>query len=95
MEIAGTVIGLLVYHFLVGWVGSICRRNGFRPITAFSAGALSCVILALLLFAVSSVHFGEIMLLNDSLSLTILLLAGLGFLGGIRCLEHANGKYGD
>ena len=88
MQVTGTIIGLLLYHFYVLAITKWCMARNLSKSVAFYTCAVACVVLAIMVIVLSSMYWGRVMLVNDSAALTGLGVLGLGLVGGLRCRDY-------
>ena len=87
MQIAGTIIGLLIYYALVSGVARICAAKNCSVFVSFVSGLAATIFLCVFVLSISSLYWGRVMLVNDSAAITVAGAIALAVLGGLRCRD--------
>jgi hypothetical protein len=88
MEGASTaIVGLALYYFAVGSISSHCKSNNYSPERCFITGVSTGAFFVAIILGTSYVTNGQLMLINESLWLTLLAAIVLSVMAGIRCLD--------
>ena len=88
MENITPIAILLSYWLTIGLLAKWCVKKEQPTYVAFAVGAITCVISAGLVLGISSIYHEKLMLINNSLAMTLFLFAGLAIMGGWRCTDR-------